>query len=455
MQGMPSIASLRWPAVALVASGGILSSSPAEARPEGIASDCFGCHGSDVESMLSLSSDPAEITPGAEVAFTVLVSRPGAQVGGVFVADPGIGQLGTLPGEGLALRSEGLTHTSPKAAQNGTASFRFTWRAPEQPGYVRISAFGNAANGDGARGGDAPGAADFLFTFGCPPMTFYVDGDGDGHGSPDRATLVACADQPPPEGLAVSSDDCDDTRPTTHAGAIEACNERDDDCNGAIDDGAVPQELWPDDDGDGYYESQTGTAVVACLPLSGYAAVGGDCEPRDAAQHPDAEEICNLFDDDCDGRVDEGLRPECGVGFCRRQSFTCEPAECVPGEPGPETCNLLDDDCNGVVDDGDLCAAGSGCVDGQCRAGASPTTSDDASGSDPQPAPTLPGDAPAAGGGEPAASSAEAAGCSFAAGEATPRARWAALTGALGAAAACAARARRRNRGAGVHDAAS
>src|SRR6185369_18098236 len=42
----------------------------------------------------------------------------------------------------------------------------------------------------------------------------------------------------------------------------------------------------PDVDGDGY---------DACH----------DCDDHDATVHPGAPEVCNAFDDDCDGRIDE------------------------------------------------------------------------------------------------------------------------------------------------------
>src|SRR5690606_14936654 len=105
---------------------------------------------------------------------------------------------------------------------------------------------------------------------------------------------------------------------------------------------------------------------VGCL-LAGYAAEPGDCRPDDAAVHPGAEEVCNLIDDDCDGRVDTRVRPQCGEGRCRRDSGTCELETCLPGEPLPEECNFLDDDCNGVVDDGVLCELPELCIAGRCR----------------------------------------------------------------------------------------
>jgi hypothetical protein len=133
-----------------------------------------------------------------------------------------------------------------------------------------------------------------------------------------------------------------------------------------VDENAVPIELWPDADGDGFYDRKEGESVIGCVGLMGYAAFAGDCDPNDPAINPDAEEICNYRDDDCDGEADNRVRPVCGEGWCRRSSSTCEQDDCFPGEPEPETCNYLDDDCDGEIDEGALCPAGQECLSGEC-----------------------------------------------------------------------------------------
>jgi hypothetical protein len=123
---------------------------------------------------------------------------------------------------------------------------------------------------------------------------------------------------------------------------------------------------WPDEDGDGYYGSTEGMPRMSCGGVPGYASVSGDCGPRDAAINPGAEEICNLKDDDCDGRIDESVRPRCGVGACRREASSCNAADCEPGAPTPEACNYLDDDCDGEIDEETLCDPGLVCIRGAC-----------------------------------------------------------------------------------------
>ena len=62
---------------------------------------------------------------------------------------------------------------------------------------------------------------------------------------------------------------------------------------------------WPDDDGDG--DGGVGAGAAVCAVDGGpRVAQGGDCNDADALTHPDAIEVCNATDDDCDGHVDDG-----------------------------------------------------------------------------------------------------------------------------------------------------
>ena len=55
-----------------------------------------------------------------------------------------------------------------------------------------------------------------------------------------------------------------------------------------------------------------------------------------------------------------------GVGWCARYGPTCDPLLCTPGEPIEEICNYFDEDCDGVNDNGVTCPAGEECLLGQC-----------------------------------------------------------------------------------------
>ena len=134
-----------------------------------------------------------------------------------------------------------------------------------------------------------------LLLSGCPPVEVskpdtepppddsatepLVDGDGDG--SPVGA-------------------DCDDTNATIHPGAEEACNERDDDCDGAVDEG-LPLYIWyADGDRDGYGVLEP--TREACGPAPGWADRSDDCDDLDPAVHPEARDRPHDgVDADCDG----------------------------------------------------------------------------------------------------------------------------------------------------------
>jgi Putative metal-binding motif len=362
---------------ALLALVGTLSHvGPAAARRDGIVTDsCNGCHGTGVETAsLALVAEPEAFDPGDPVTFTLSIEDPSIRVGGVFITALGLGTFETLAAEGLGLTSNGLIHTTPKAAVDGAVTFRFVWQAPSTPGGVDFRVVALAANGDGSVRGDVAASGAFQWAFGCTAQTFYVDLDRDGHGAELLGVKLGCEGEPPPVGYASVSGDCNENNETVHPGATEVCNRKDDDCNGEVDENAPAVMLWPDDDGDGYYASRTGTPEVGCANLSGLAALGGDCDDTNPEAHPDATEVCNGRDDDCDGDVDDRVRPLCGVGWCARYSTSCDPEDCEPGAPVAETCNSFDDDCDGV-NDNDACPPGTVCLELECVAtGEEPAT---------------------------------------------------------------------------------
>lgn len=340
----------------------------AQARAGGIeASGCEGCHGSTEQGQLSLVPSPGTFEPGQSVELLLTISG-GFSNGGVYLTTEDVGELQTIANQGLTKLSSGLVHNQPKPATDGNVQFRFSWVAPGTPGAVRFNVFALGGNANGRSNGDSGISGYFDFVYGCSGKTYYMDGDQDGVGRDDFPVL-GCDGAPPP-AYAGESGDCDDYRETTYPSAPELCNQRDDDCDGEIDEDAVPVELWPDADGDGYYDARTektGEPKTGCVGLKGWAAYAGDCRPKDPAIHAEAKESCNNVDDDCDGDVDERVRPVCGEGWCRREAPGCDLANCVPGVPTPETCNFLDDDCDGLTDeDADLCPSGQTCAAGAC-----------------------------------------------------------------------------------------
>ncbi|MFH1172717.1 MAG: MopE-related protein [Nanoarchaeota archaeon] len=56
------------------------------------------------------------------------------------------------------------------------------------------------------------------------------------------------------------------------------------------------------------------------------------------------DEICNTFDDDCEGVIDNVY------GFITVEETSCWCVD-AQNEPKQESCNGIDDDCNGIIDD--------------------------------------------------------------------------------------------------------
>jgi hypothetical protein len=192
------------------------------------------------------------------------------------------------------------THSMPQAYANGQVQFTFRWIAPATPGAAVLDVWSNAGNDnlkpeddsaaevvtgvgvgcdavwyyvdadkDGAgaesskvlsctpvaerilQGGDCndqnaqvnPAApevcnsvdddCDGLIDDGFTPVLLVTDADGDGFGSTSGMSMIGC---PPVANFAPSFDDCNDTDPGVHPGAVEVANGRDDNCNGKVDD---------------------------------------------------------------------------------------------------------------------------------------------------------------------------------------------------------------------------
>jgi len=129
---------------------------------------------------------------------------------------------------------------------------------------------------------------------------------------------------------------------------------------------------YQDSDGDGF--GNISIPETSCTQPSGYVLDHTDCDDTDAAIHPNATEICNDLDDNCDGQIDEGVQSTFyadadGDGYgnaavsqmaCSAPSgFVNDNTDCNDNNaqihPGAqEVCNDIDDDCDGLVDEGAL-----------------------------------------------------------------------------------------------------
>lgn len=172
-----------------------------------------------------------------------------------------------------------------------------------------------------------------------------ADEDGDGHAP------VTCR-----------GDDCDDADPNRFAGNLEVCDveDHDEDCDpetyGFRD---LDADGWPDDS--------------CCNGADGDRVCGDDCDDMRPGVHPALAESCDTLDNDCDGRVDEGvlttfwpdadgddfgsaageavmscLRPS---GFAETSS-DCDDARAEVNPGAAETCfDSTDHDCDGAIDE--------------------------------------------------------------------------------------------------------
>jgi hypothetical protein len=194
---------------------------------------------------------------------------------------------------------------------------------------------------------------------------WYADGDGDGFGDPSISEL-GCE---PGVGFVATGDDCDDADPAVFPGAEEVCNGIDDNCDGEID---PPDQPWyADADGDGFGDAAV--SVDACEAPEGHVGDDTDCDDADADVHPDADEVCNGVDDDCDAIVDEdvlvvyyidadgdGYGDEgTTVSACAQpEGYADNVDDCDDADPAvnpgaTEVCGGGDEDCDGLVDDAD------------------------------------------------------------------------------------------------------
>ena len=143
-----------------------------------------------------------------------------------------------------------------------------------------------------------------------------------------------------------------------------------------------------------YYDGDQdsyGTEDNQCLtgPEGSYTAiVSGDCDDSRSDVNPDAEEVCDDIDNDCDGDTDEGVtttfyQDADGDGYGNSAvtiqacsvpaGYVADNTDCddTRGDVNPgaeEVCDGVDNDCDGEVDEGCGCAINEiqGDLDGDC-----------------------------------------------------------------------------------------
>lgn len=196
----------------------------------------------------------------------------------------------------------------------------------------------------------------------------YADADQDGYGDP--AVLVNQCNILP--GYVTNNLDCDDQSTVVHPSNAEYCDHLDNNCDGTIDEGFTWSDYYSDNDGDGF--GNPDAFVSACLSPDNFVLQPGDCDDENVSINPNALEICNDIDDNCDINIDEGLQFETyyedldqdGYGndavsvvkCILPMGFVALHGDCSDEAPAINPGNIeqcgdgLDNDCNGQIDEG-------------------------------------------------------------------------------------------------------
>jgi len=153
--------------------------------------------------------------------------------------------------------------------------------------------------------------------------------------------------------------DCDESSADVFPGATELCDDLDNNCNEATDEGC-------DKDGDGVCDT---TMTVVGTPATCVNGID-DCDDNNASVGGGSDEICDGLDNNCDLATDEGcdddgdrycdaaMTVDTGAGaltVCPLGEGDCldegDGADQVYPKNAEERCDNFDDDCNGTIDE--------------------------------------------------------------------------------------------------------
>ena len=213
---------------------------------------------------------------------------------------------------------------------------------------------------------------------------WYRDSDSDSYGISEiqkRQCSQPVGFVQGPEILPPELQDCNDLNPEINPGQDEICDGLDNDCDGRID-GDDPQGMsklvWTiDADADGYGDARIGArTVLSCDEVDGYVLNTDDCDDEDADISPDATEVCDHVDNNCDGDIDEDIQVPWYAdadadGYGAMVEISSPIFDCVDTPPEDyvsnaedcndvdatinpsfdEYCDGVDNNCDGVIDE--------------------------------------------------------------------------------------------------------
>lgn len=212
--------------------------------------------------------------------------------------------------------------------------------------------------------------------------TYFQDADNDSFGNANTSTKT-CASSAP-TGFVANNKDCNDGNAAVNPSAKEICNSIDDDCDALIDDSdssvTGQKTYYADSDADGFGNPSSTKLTCSSQIPSGYVTNNTDCNDADRKVNPNAQEVCNSIDDDCDAKTDDAdpsvtgqftyfvdadkdgygsastTTDSCSLtapsGFSA-EAGDCNDADSTVNPKVTETCDSRDNDCDGLVDDAD------------------------------------------------------------------------------------------------------
>ena len=197
-------------------------------------------------------------------------------------------------------------------------------------------------------------------------LTWYSDSDNDGFGD----STISVQDCQQPTGFVDNAEDCNDGDGNINPNAVETCDEIDNNCDSQVDEGLSTSNWYRDSDNDGFGDPNNVTQN--CLQPIGYVVNASDCNDGDGSINPNALEICDQIDNNCDTQIDENPGPAWyqdadndgygdstnSVQDCQQPiGFVANSSDCNDGQSdinpdAVEICDQIDNDCDSQVDDG-------------------------------------------------------------------------------------------------------